>query len=95
VNIGIAETLLGNIDAVHGIKGKNRLWFCSPCRKERIIRRDGCRALLMEGLLGAGIEEGSELSSAPPVPTCREREYRSSLAILPAVPQSRLLDADC
>ena len=55
VNIGIAETLLGNIDAVHGIKGKSRLWFCSPCRKERIIRRDGCRALLMEGLLEQGL----------------------------------------
>ena len=49
----------------------------------------------MEGLLGAGIEEGSELPSAPPVPTCRDREYRSSLAVLAAVPQSRLLDADC
>lgn len=94
MNTCIAETLLGNIDAVHGIKGKNRLWFCSPCRKGRIIRHDGCRALLMEGFLGAGIEEGGELPSPPPVSTCREREHRSSLALLPAVPQSRLLDAD-
>lgn len=49
----------------------------------------------MEGLLGAGIEKGGELPSTPPVSTCREREYRSSLAVLPAVPQSRLLDVDC
>lgn len=48
----------------------------------------------MEGFLGAGIEEGGELPSPPPVSTCREREHRSSLALLPAVPQSRLLDAD-
>ena len=49
----------------------------------------------MEGLLGAGIEKGGELPSTTPVSTCREREYRSSLAVLPAVPQSRLLDVDC
>lgn len=82
MNIGIAETLLGNIDAVHGIKGKNRLWFCSPCRKGRIIRRDDCRTLLVEGLLGAGIEGAGELPPAPPVPTSREREHRSSLSYL-------------